>query len=27
MQGALKGVPAQAYLNGDGKLRIDKLEW
>lgn len=27
MQGALKGVAAQAYLSGDGKLKIDKLDW
>lgn len=27
MQGALKGVAAQAYLSEDGKLRIDRLDW
>ncbi|MDP9143477.1 MAG: septum site-determining protein MinC, partial [Actinomycetota bacterium] len=27
MQGALKGVAAQAYLSDDGKLKIDRLDW
>ena len=27
MQGALKGVAAQAYLSEDGKLKIDRLDW
>lgn len=27
MQGALRGVAAQAYLSPDGKLKIDPLDW
>lgn len=27
MQGALRGVAAQAYLSPDGKLKIDRLDW
>lgn len=27
MQGALKGVAAQAYLSEGGKLKIDRLDW